>query len=225
MIFIYHENAKKEKIIFTDDAFLHLFKSRRTEINETITVSNLKDNFLYQYKIINISKKTAEAILISKKENAKITKNNFHLGWCIIDPKDIKKTLPFLNQLGVSKISFIYSEFSQKNYKLNLEKLKKILINSSQQCGRQNLMELEIINSVKLFLEKNQNSYILDFAGQKLSSIKTNLSNQTFLIGPEGGFSPSEKKLFTKNKIITFNQNLVLTSENAVVAISCKCLL
>ena len=224
MIFIYHQNAGEKEITFSDEAFLHLFKSRRTEVNEKISVANLKDIFLYQYKITKVNKKNAEAILINKIKKEK-KKTGLHIGWCIIDPKDIKKTLPFLNQLGVDKISFIYSDFSQKNYKLNLEKLHKILINSSQQCGRMNLMELKILQSVEDYLEKYPENYMLNFGGQTKWTDFKKLKNKNILIGPEGGFSEKENSLFKQDKILSFKTDLVLKSENAIVAVACKILL
>ena len=225
MIFIYHTDAGKKEIVFENDTFFHLFKSRRTEINEEISVANLSDQYLYRYKIIDIKKKKAKAILTNSIKNNKSEKQKLHIGWCIIDPKDIKNTLPFLNQLGVKKITFVYSDFAQKSYKLNLEKLQKILINSSQQCGRMDLMEMEILKSTEEYIRKYPESYVLNFNGQHEWKEFKKLENKSILIGPEGGFSEKEKKIFERNKILSFKTNLVLKSENAVAATACKILL
>jgi len=58
-----------------------------------------------------------------------------------------------LNEIGVSKISFIYCDRSQKNFIINLKRVKKILINSSQQCGRSVMMDIEEIECIENFLE------------------------------------------------------------------------
>ncbi|XPV54809.1 MAG: hypothetical protein ACNI3H_07545 [Halarcobacter ebronensis] len=58
------------------------------------------------------------------------------MAWCIVDPKTIEKELPYLNELGVRKITFISCDYSQKNFKLNFEKLEKILVNSSSQLWK-----------------------------------------------------------------------------------------
>ncbi len=81
------------------------------------------------------------------------SKGVLNIGWCIIEPKVIEKTLPSINEMGVNSITFIYCKRSQKNFKLDLNRLKKILINSSQQCGRSSLMELNIIDNLEQFLK------------------------------------------------------------------------
>jgi len=141
------------------------------------------------------------------------------LGWCIIEPKNIEKTLPILNEIGVSKISFIYCDFSQKNFKLKLERIEKILINSSQQCGRSDLMQIEILNSSKEFFEKYPEFIAVDFDGKEIECKKY---NKPFLIGPEGGFSEKEREVF-KEKVKL--KGFILRSESAACAVSAKILL
>ncbi|MCK5588747.1 MAG: 16S rRNA (uracil(1498)-N(3))-methyltransferase [Candidatus Pacebacteria bacterium] len=222
MIFNYDLNAGKEKIEIKENAFIHLFKSRRTKLHEIINFSNLKDNLIYQYKITKISKHKAEAKLIEKKKNKNTKTQKLHIGWCFIDPKDIKTTLPFLNQIGISEITFISSDRSQKNYKINPEKIEKVLINSSQQCGRFNLMKINTCKNIKDFIKQNPESYILDFDGIKNQN-KKNI--KTIIVGPEGGFSKEEKNLFKKEKIVSFNTPHVLKSENAIISIASNILL
>jgi 16S rRNA (uracil1498-N3)-methyltransferase len=129
--------------------------------------------------------------------------------------------LPFLNELGVDKISFIYCERSQKSYKLNLEKLNKILINSSSQCGRSNIIKLEIIDSLNNFLQSNNNVIMINFSENKFEI----LDNCIYLVGCEGGFSKEEIKLFSNKKTMGLDSNLILKSETAITAISSKALL
>lgn len=143
----------------------------------------------------------------------------FHIAWCIIDPKNIEKTLPSLNEIGVRKISFVYCDFSQKNFKLKLDRIKKILINSCQQCGRSDLMEIEIINSSKEFFEKYKNFSVLNFNGKEIHS--SNITHPV-LIGPEGGFSKEEEKKFDE---IYKLKGFILRSESSACAISAKILL
>lgn len=56
--------------------------------------------------------------------------------WCVIDIKSIKKVLPMLNELGVSRITFVYCDRSQINIKLDFARFERILEASMQQCGR-----------------------------------------------------------------------------------------
>ena len=217
MEFLYYPNPSNN-IILTGDEHKYLFKVRRVKKEELIKIRNLKDDYLYIYEIENINKKEAILTLKEKKLSPNKPKKFFHLGWCIIEPKNIEKTLPTLNEIGVSKISFIYCDYSQKNFKLKLDRISKILINSCQQCGRSDLMEIEILNSTKEFIEK-YDFLALDFDGEE---IKCKEYNKSFLIGPEGGFSEEERKLF-KEKIKL--KGFILRSESAALSIAAKILL
>ncbi|QCI28874.1 16S rRNA (uracil(1498)-N(3))-methyltransferase [Caminibacter pacificus] len=219
MQFLYYENPKNN-IIITGENHKYLFRVRRIKKDETVKIRNLKDDNLYIYKIDSINKKEALLSLINTEYSPNKPKKFMHLAWCVIDPKNIEKTLPALNEMGVSKISFVYCDFSQKNFKLKLERLTKILINSSQQCGRSDMMEIEIIDSSDKFFEKYPDFIAIDFNGEKFPcEIET---KNPFLIGPEGGFSQKEKEKF--KKILKF-QGFILRSETAACALSAKYLL
>ena len=219
MQFLYHPETS-DTLILSGEAHKYLFKVRRIKKDESVKVRNLKDDYLYIYKIKEINKKEAVLILDKKELKPNRPQKYFHLAWCIIDPKNIEKTLPSLNEMGVAKISFIYCDFSQKNFKLKTERLEKILINSNQQCGRSDLMEIEILNSSKEFFEKYPEFTALDFDGEKIKC-NTKYTNP-FLVGPEGGFSEEERKFFKKK--VKFD-GFILRSESAACAISAKILL
>jgi len=155
--------------------------------------------------------------LVSKKYFEVLPKKSVHIGWCIIEPKNVEKTLPFLNEIGVEKITFIYCERSQRSYKVDFNRLKKIAINSSQQSGRSSIIKMDSKESLKSFLKENRDSYLVDFGGKNLSNLDSNV--QTFVVGSEGGFTEDERKLFNDN-IVGFNTDFILQSHTAVVSIS-----
>jgi 16S rRNA (uracil1498-N3)-methyltransferase len=122
----------------------------------------------------------------------------------------------------VSQITFITCKRSQKNFKLDFERYKRILETSSQQCGRSEQMLFNSSNSVDEFLKKYPDTAIFDFGGDIL---KNTQNIKTVLIGCEGGFSEEERQLFDENNLFSFNTPMVLRSETAVVAISNQILL
>ena len=65
---------------------------------------------MYSYKISQIDKKSLFLNLLKKEE--KIIENNkkLHLAWCVVEPKTIYENIASLNELGVDKITFVYSE-------------------------------------------------------------------------------------------------------------------
>ncbi|NVJ52119.1 MAG: 16S rRNA (uracil(1498)-N(3))-methyltransferase [Campylobacteraceae bacterium] len=216
MQFTYHQEASQEFLSVDNETYKYLFKARRHKIEDEIYFRNLDDKNIYLYKVIEINRKDARLQLVSFEE--KIVENNkkLHLGWCVVDPKTVEKNIASLNELGLEKITFIYCEYSQKNFKINLEKLEKILLNSSSQCGRSSIIKLEICNCLDEFLSSNKNVHLLDFSQQNIETKKDKI--ETLLLGCEGGFSKEEREKFDSSKIVGFNSNLILRSETAAIS-------
>ena len=198
------------------DTYKYLIKARRHKIDDEIYFRNLEDKNIYLYKIIEIGRKDSRLELVSSEEKIVENSKKLHLAWCVVDPKTVEKNIASLNELGLEKITFIYCEYSQKNFKVNLEKLEKILINSSSQCGRSSIIKLEVCDSLENFLLSNQNVYLLDFSNENIENKKNDI--ETLLLGCEGGFSKNERETFSSDKIVGFNSNLILKSETAAIS-------
>ncbi|KAB7887956.1 16S rRNA (uracil(1498)-N(3))-methyltransferase [Poseidonibacter ostreae] len=223
MQFTYDINCGASNLEISEDTYKYLIKARRHKINDEIYFRNLNDNLIYLYKLISISRRSAIFSLISSEEKEVENKKDLHLGWCLVDPKTVEKYLASLNELGVSKITFIFCEYSQKNFKLNIEKLEKILINSSSQCGRSSIIKLETCDSLEQFVKENEDTYFLDFSKTFVDEKKDDI--KTLVIGCEGGFSSDERFTFNKDNIVGFDSSLILRSETAVIGASSKILI
>ncbi len=221
MQYLFDSEAGVETLVVKDESYRYLFKVRRHKTGEIVALRNLKDDFIYFYKIENVSKKEALLILKEKKELVVKPERYLHIGWCVVDTKTIEKTLPMLNEIGVSKISFIYCQRSQKNFKINLSRIEKILINSSQQCGRSQMMEVEVLNSLEDYLKLYPKSAVLDFDGKKIQKDMF----RSIVIGCEGGFSKDEKRLLSDSLCYNLPTQLILRSESAVVSVASMVLL
>lgn len=220
MQFTYDENCGEELLIVENEVYKYLFKARRHKVGEIIAFRNLKDSYIYFYKVINIDRRKATLQLALSEE--KIVQNNrkLHLGWCIVDPKTVEKSIASLNEMGLEKITFIHCEYSQKNFKQNFEKLEKILINSSSQCGRSSIIKLETCESLEKFLNENKDCFILDFSSTNINEKKDEI--KTIVLGCEGGFSKEEREKFNSSKVVGLDSNLILRSESAAFAIASK---
>ncbi len=223
MQFVYDKSSKNEILEIVDENYNYIIKARRHKIDDEIYFRNLEDDFIYLYKIVEINKKSATLTLVNSEKKVIENSKKLHLVWCVVDPKTVEKSIASLNEIGVDKITFVYSDFSQKNFKINIEKLNKILINSSSQCGRSSIIKLEISKSLDSFLTQNPKSYILDFSSSFIDDKKDNID--TLVIGCEGGFSKREKCNFNKDFVVGFNSNLILRSETAIVSATSKILL
>lgn len=214
MQFLYAENAGSDEITLINEQFLHL-KARRVKPSDLIEIRNLKDGTLYRYKILDIARKSIDLKLIdSVKDNSK-TAYNSHIVWCIVDSKIIEKTVPFLNELGVGKVTLVWCEKSQKNIHIDEARLKRIIYASCEQCGRVDPMSVEIKNPSDL---SGLDLVMLDFEGDEISSDL--IKNSAVLIGPEAGFSAKDYECFSSAKRVSTKNSLIMRSETATIFIA-----
>ena len=205
------------QLVIEGEKYRHLFKVRRTKKGDIVPVRNLKEDWLYFYRIEDVNRKRGILKLEKKEWKPVLPSKYLHLGWCIVEPKRVEKTLPHLNEIGVSKISFVYCDFSQRHFRLKMKRIEKILIESCQQCGRSKIPEIEILNSSLEFFQKYPHFTAIDFDGEELES-----STTLALVGPEGGFSAKERKRFSK---IAGLKGFILKSETAICGVASKILL
>jgi len=222
MQYLFLKEAGESTLLLKGDEHRYLFKVRRHREGEVIALRNLLDEQIYFYKIASLGKKEAHLLLESSKILSVKASKKLHIAWCVIDPKSVEKVLPTLNEIGVDSITFIYCERSQKSFKPDFKRLEKILINSSQQCGRSILMKLSLIDDLETFLEANGDAVMLNFSEHNLSD-KANIG--TFVIGCEGGFTANEVALFKTENIMGLDTPLILKSESAVCAVASKLLI
>lgn len=221
MQFVYHSHAGDETLHVDVKAYEHLFKVRRIGIGTTLFWRNASDDILYEYVLESIGKKEALLRLTHQTYAPVFSARSLHVGWSIVDPKIVEKTLPMLNELGVEKIIFFYAEFSQKQFKLDRERMERIVINSSQQCGRSRLVQFEMLPTLKAFLSAYPEATIIDFSERKLTAHD---DVQTLVVGPEGGFSDKERAMFDAHRILGLSCSSILRSETAVTAAVSKIL-
>ena len=222
MLYLYQKEAGQPQLTLLGDEHRYIFKVRRHKVDDTLYLRNLEDGLLHRYLITYIDK---HSVILELKESQILeikAKVPLHIGWCVIDPKNIEKVLPSLNEMGVEKITFIYCARSQKSFKPDFKRLEKILLNSSQQSGRSVMMQLDIAESLEAFIVENPQSYLLNFSEHTLSS---QVTVDTIVVGCEGGMTEDEVALFAPEKVIGFDTPLVLKSESAVCAVAAKILL
>jgi len=220
MQFTYHKDAHLNRIEIESDLHKYLFKVRRHDINDDLYFRNLKDKNLYKYKVENINRRNTTLLLQGFEEKLIEPEKELHVGWCKIDPKSVEKVIASLNELGVTQITFINCEFSQRKYTMNYDKLEKLLINSSQQSGRSSIIRLNECESLDTFLKDYPDSFMFNFSKNSLDTKKEEV--ETIILGCEGGFSESEVASLSQDKIVGINSNLILRSETAILTIASK---
>lgn len=223
MQYLYHEHAGDVELDLDGDAHHYIFKVRRQKVDDNIALRHLKNDLIYIYRIVSMDKKRAHLALQEERHLLIKARRDLHIGWCMIEPKNVEKVLPILNEMGVAHITFIHCDRSQQNFKIDFDRLDRILLNSSQQCGRSDKMKLELGGNLKEFVAKHPEAMMLNFSDKLLSDID-HVEDMTIIVGCEGGFSDKEFRLMPSDKIVGLDTPLILRSESAVCAVASKVL-
>ena len=181
----------------------------RLRIGNIISIFNTQGE--WSAAIESYEKKGAKIKIMEKSRNRDNEKNI----WLAFSP--IKQTsLNFVIQkgteLGVQRFVPILSERTIVR-EINIERIKKIIVEASEQSNRISVPVINKIESLKKFLLKFPKSGCVIFCD--INSSQKNLKNilekkfydpVCILIGPEGDFSENEKKM-----IIGLNQTFSIS--------------
>lgn len=219
----YLENFLGEKDILLDKGpVFHQIKNvLRMKTGNSLSLFGGDKEAIYKIERIdnkNISLVWQENVIVKDKIDREIT-----LFQSLIKKDKMEWVVQKAVELGVTKIIPIISERSEKK-NINLERLNKISLEASEQCGRQDLVKIsEPIKFKNSFEDLAGESFLGDSSGIDFIDIfkdkKISKNSFNIFIGPEGGWSPEELVLAKNNKIeIVKLNNYILRSETAGLA-------
>ena len=197
----------------------YVSKVMRVKVNEAFSLFNSTGE--WEAKILNISKNIVE-FNVTKQLRQKESIKELWLAFSPIKSNYFNFMIQKATELGVTKfLPIIFDRTIVR--KINKEKLKKVIIEASEQSNRINVPSIEDPQSLKdllsnekidlIFTDLNSQNKTLDF--EKLTSKPT-----CVIIGPEGDFSEDERdKILKFNGVqpIKINDN-ILRSETAVIS-------
>ncbi len=223
LIYVLDDRAGDASLHVKGELYKYLIRVRHHKVGDNVIFRNSTNIIVaHSYLLESIAPREAVFKLLKSAVQQMKPDRYFHIGWCVIDTKSVEKTLPMLNELGVSKISFIYCKRSQKNFKPDINRFTRILQSSSMQCGRTGIISMEIIDSLGEFIAKYPDCAVLDFCDNALPDKH---DFKTILIGCEGGFTQDERDELSQQKCYRLSTKTVLRSETAVVSVAAKSLL
>ena len=223
LIYILNENAGKQHITIKGELHKYLIKVRRHTLDDALYFRSKEDiKTLHKYKLVGVDGRSLDIALLSSEVKQIKSDKELHIAWCVIDAKSIEKVLPTLCEMGVSKISFIYCDRSQKNFKLDFKRFDRIVEASMQQSGRTSLMTFDTYKNIAAFITLFPETKVFDFSDNVL---KGESDFKRVLVGCEGGFSQQEKNFLEKQEVFRLATPMILRSESAVVAVASKILL
>ena len=197
----------------------YLTKVMRVKKNEVFSLFN--DNGEWEAKILSISKSIVEFIIIKRiRQNENI--KELWLAFSPIKSNFQNFMIQKATELGVTKFLPVIFERTVVR-KINTERLKKIVIEASEQSNRLHIPLIVEPQNLKNFLNYNSMDLIftdLNSNNKKIDSTKISKKPTCIIVGPEGDFSESEREQilnFDGVQALKINDN-ILRSETAVIS-------
>ena len=177
-------------------------------------------------EIVFLEKDRVEVKFLNRVKES-IKSSNIELAICLVKKNPMEIILQKATELGVAKITPIISERTEVK-ELNLERANKIVIEATEQSNQLSPPEISKITTLKNFMNNLNAANRIFFADinckKRLKKEDIKVDNlKTILIGPEGDFTPAERKMILENgNTIPFSlsKNILRTETAAISALS-----
>ena len=228
----------KIRLYFSDkiqsDLVSHLTKEQSHYVKDVMRLE--KGDYLSVFNaqgewnaIIENYEKEGAKIKILKKVRDKDNEKNIWLAFSPIKQNPLNFIIQKGTELGVQKFIPILSERTIVK-EINITRVKKIIVEASEQSNRISVPEINNLETLKNFLSQfPKNGYLLfcDINCEK-NNLKNILSKKIeepvcVLIGPEGDFSEKERKLIinlNQTHSISLAKNILRAETAAVAAVT-----
>ena len=206
----------KSKLDKTQSHYIH--KVMRIKEGQNFSLFNQSGEF--EAKVENIIRGIVE-FSVEKKLRSADNPTEIWLAFTPIKLNYLNLMIQKATELGVTRFIPLLSERTVVR-KINEKRVKKIIVEASEQSNRLNLPILDKLKNLEEFLKENIDITIL-FGDLNSKNKKIDIKRDKpmcILIGPEGDFSIKEREIISKMKnIIPINVNKnILRSETAAIA-------
>ncbi len=229
--------------IIEDDFILQHIRALRLCLNDTCSLFNGINNQEWHADIIDVNKKSAKLYINSLHTINRELNKSINLIQALINPNKLELIIEKTTELGIDNIYLIPAAYSNTNLTIEnkdkkLNRLSKIIIAACEQCGRNTLPSIHNLNSWKNCLDMLQSMpqdrlkfFLTTDIANSIDINKKNIKNICdinvknynsiyYIIGPEGGFSPTEQKNLFDAECIGVNLcSTILKSETASIAV------
>ena len=206
----------KSKLDKTQSHYIH--KVMRIKEGQNFSLFNQSGEF--EAKVENIIRGIVE-FSVEKKLRSADNPTEIWLAFTPIKLNYLNLMIQKATELGVTRFMPLLSERTVVR-KINEKRVKKIIVEASEQSNRLNLPTLDKLKNLEEFLKENIDITIL-FGDLNSKNKKIDIKRDEplcILIGPEGDFSIKEREIISKMKnIIPININKnILRSETAAIS-------
>jgi len=221
----FSKELKANLLSYLSNEQSHYIKNvMRLKPGDTISLFN-SVNGEWRAKIVNHNKENTE-FKVENLIKSNELENDLWLAFSPIKKNPLDMMIQKTTELGIQKFIPVLSERTIVK-EINTERLKKIIIEASEQSNRISIPKIESVQPLKNFLNIFPKNGSLIFCD--INCEKSNLKDIFFkkkegpiciLVGPEGDFSEKERQLIIEKKEI-FSLSLannILRAETAAIA-------
>jgi len=212
----------RKTAVLTGNEFYHAVTVTRHKVGYKLIICN-GDDYDYYCEVTEITKTVLYAKIEKRVLNSAET--NIDINLFIGLNKDMDSVVQKAVEMGVKKIIPFVSAHSNVD-KINIERLNKIVLESSKQCGRNYLAEIysPITFSKALSVAKDTNMlFYYEFErDKKTKDVCFDEREVSIFIGCEGGFAISEKEEAENcgANILTLGKRILRVSTAVVSALT-----
>jgi 16S rRNA (uracil1498-N3)-methyltransferase len=219
-------NGTTTQIILIQDEYHHLNHVLRYKIGDDVMLNSGKG---WQSKgiISSISKTQAVVDIQSVEFHEQVS--NYAIAFSLLRSKNDEWLVEKVTELGVSELFPMTTQYSVRNPSKNtLARFQLTALNAIKQCNNPWLPVINPIETLNATLQAIvKKGYVPILASENRPDVWiTSLDKHKpycFIIGPEGGFSPEEFELFTKQSIGGISvSRLILRAETAAITIAAQ---
>lgn len=177
------------------------------------------------YKIAEIKKDEAHLHMVTELERH-LPARHVYLFWSLLKKDNNDLILQKCTELGVSNFVPLLTERSVRD-NFNIDRARKILHEASEQCGRSNIPAVREPMHLQTALDEYAGKvqmFVCEQSNDNDPEIK-NDERYGIFVGPEGGWSDDEKKLFDEQKFSHLGlSEFTLRAETASITAAAKLL-
>jgi 16S rRNA (uracil1498-N3)-methyltransferase len=196
---------------------------RMTPGQELVLFDGIRSDRLY--RLVELNEREAHLEYITDFER-KLATREVYLFWSLLKKDKNDWVLQKATELGVSHFVPLLADRSEKTG-FDIERARKILIEAAEQCGRSDIPSVREPLHVATAIHELHDKAVLYICEQGSEPLAPSNASAAvgILIGPEGGWSDTEKELFVAQDLSHLQlAQFTLRAETAAVAAATKLL-
>lgn len=194
----------------------YLTKVMRQKIGDNITIFNQKYGE-FSAEIVEINRSFCICKILEKLQNFIPQSINLKCIFSVIKQKNVELIIQKCTEIGVNEFIPMQTARTVNEY-LNIERLNKIAIEASEQCGRIDVPIIHHPIKIADIAKYTEGFEIFLLHQDGVKEFAFTQKNRCIIIGCEGGFTDEEiRNLETFSQKIRISQNILRAETAAIV--------